>query len=668
MRAALALFWKITTTLFYGGLALAGVSMLVLFCFLLVALKDLPRVPEPISRINDTPTTEIFSADGRRILTIGGRETVALDDVAPTFVQAILATEDHRFFEHHGINKGRTVKALCITLFQQGQVQGGSTITQQLAKNLFFSFERTLIRKFRELLVAFQIESQFSKQDILETYLNQIPFGVGAYGIGEASRIFFGKTPGQLTLAESALLAGLPKSPTRYNPFRYPERALERRRVVLKRMVATGMVAADVAALAADEPLMLSDKGRASRVDSYFLDAVMKSLEERYGPEVVYHGGLRVFTTLDVGLQQVAETAMQEGLSQLDTQLGTEAGRIEQLDLSLSDAEDTGLQGALVSVDVATGAIRAMVGGRDFFKTPYNRALQNNRQPGSGFKPFLYYAVMERLGKTPADIVEDKPVSIPLAGQAPWRPRNFEGSYGGPLILKKAFVESVNTVAAGLVQDLGPDAVVETAHRSGIRSELSRVYSVALGTSGVSPLEMASAYATFAAGGVRHEPFWIRRVEDINGRILEEHIITGERVLNATITYQLVDMMVGAMNEGTGKVIRRLGFSLPAAGKTGTTNGYKDAWFTGFTPSLSTSVWVGFDRGREIRDKNKRGMTGARAAAPIWAQFMKQATQGEPPREFMVPADIYFQTVDPETGGWPEFGENSAMTVAMRKR
>ncbi|MDL2269971.1 PBP1A family penicillin-binding protein [Desulfosarcina sp. OttesenSCG-928-G17] len=661
MRVA-AILWKMMTTLAYGTLALMGVAALAIFCFLLVVVKDLPQVPEPISRINDTPATEIFSSEGRRILTIGGRETVALDDISPAFIQAILATEDHRFWEHHGMNKGRTLKALWITLFKKGSVQGASTITQQLAKNLFFNFERTFIRKFREVLVAFQIESQFSKQDILETYMNQIPFGVGAYGIGEASRVFFGKFPAELTLSESALLAGLPKSPTRYNPFRYPERAQERRRVVLRRMATTGMISPEDAAMAAEEPLALNQGARSLRVDSYFLDAVMKTLEERYGPEVVYHGGLRVFTTLDIRLQQMAETALQEGLSQLEGQLKPTGAQ------TASSGDDAGLQGALVSVDVATGAVRALVGGRDFFKTPYNRALQNNRQPGSAFKPFLYYSVMERLGKTPMDVVYDRPVSIPVTGNPNWRPRNFEGSYDGPLILKKAFMESVNTVAAGLVGNLGPHAVIETAYRCGITSELSPVYSVALGTSGVSPLEMASAYATFASGGMHHAPFWIRRVEDINGRILEEHIITGDRVLNTSITYQLVDMMMGALNSGTGRVIRRLGFSLPAAGKTGTTNGYKDAWFAGFTPSLSTAVWVGFDRGQGMRGKNGGGMTGAKAAAPIWAQFMKQATQGDPPREFAVPADIYFKTVDPETGGWPEFGGKPAITVALRKR
>ena len=655
-------FFRAVTAFIYLVATVGALAGMGLFCLFLMAVKDLPQVPEPIGRINDTPATEIFSADGQRILTIGGRETVALDDVSYPFIQAILATEDHRFWEHRGVNKMRTVKALWITLFESGKIQGASTITQQLAKNLFFSFKRTWLRKFRELLVALQIEAQFSKQEILEAYINQIPFGVGAYGIGEAARTFFGKSAGELTLAEASLLAGLPKSPTRYNPFRYPERARVRQQVVLKRMVTTGMISREEAIEAEAVSVDLRTQGRSLRVDSYFLDAVMKSLEETYSPEVVYHGGLRVYTTLDAGMQQQAEKALQQGIAKLDSQMDMTR---RTADTAVED--DNGLQGALVAVDVNTGAVKALVGGRDFFQTPYNRAIQDNRQPGSGFKPFLYYAVLENLDKTPADVMVDQPVSIPVAGKPPWKPRNFRRTYDGPMVIKKAFTESVNTVAAQLVSAVGPEAVIHTARRCGISSPLNPVYSVALGTFGVSPLEMAAAYATFASGGVRHPPYWIRRVEDVSGRVLEEHIITGERVLNESINFQLVDMMAGVIDNGTGNVVRRMGFALPAAGKTGTTNDYNDSWFTGFTPNLSTSVWVGFDRGQGMRDKNGAGITGGRGAAPIWAQFMKQATDGEPPRAFMAPSDIYFKKVNPDTGSLAGFWTPDPVTVAMRK-
>ncbi|HSO20295.1 MAG TPA: PBP1A family penicillin-binding protein [Desulfosarcina sp.] len=655
--------FRAVSVLILAVAAAAALAAMGIFCLFLVAVKDLPRVPAPIGRINDTPATEIFSADGRRILSIGGRETVALEDVSYAFVQAILATEDHRFWEHRGVNKLRTFKALWITLFETGRVQGASTITQQLAKNLFFSFERTYIRKFRELLVALQIEAQFSKQEILEAYINQIPFGVGAYGIGEASRTFFGKAPGELTLAEASLLAGLPNSPTRYTPFRYPERARARQQVVLGRMVNTGMISRQEADEAGAAMPALRTPSRSLRVDSYFLDAVMKTLEETYSPEVVYHGGLRVYTTLDIGLQQLAESALQEGIARLESQMDPSPPAA-----GAAESGDNGLQGALVALDANTGAVKALVGGRDFFQTPYNRALQNHRQPGSGFKPFLYYAVLENLDKSPADVMVDKPVSIPVAGRPSWRPRNFTRTHEGAMVIKKAFTESVNTVAAQLVAELGPEPVIHAARRCGISSHLEPVYSVALGTFGVSPLEMAAAYATFASGGVRHAPYWIRRVENLSGRILEEHIITGERVLNESITYQVVDMMSGVIEEGTANVVRRMGFSLPAAGKTGTTNDYNDAWFTGFTPNLSASVWVGFDRGQGMRDKNGAGITGGRAAAPIWADFMKQATQGDPPKAFMPPPDIYLKKVNPQTGAWAGFWTRDPVSVALRKQ
>jgi penicillin-binding protein 1A len=661
MIAAQRIF-RVLSISVYLAAAILALTAVGLFCLFLIAVKDLPRVPEPIGRINDTPSTEIFSADGSRILIIGGRETVDIDEVSYAFIQAILATEDHRFWEHRGINKLRTLKALWITLFEEGKVQGASTITQQLAKNLFFSFERSYIRKFRELLVSLQIEAQFSKQEILEAYINQIPFGVGAYGIGEASRTFFGKSAGELTLAEASLLAGLPKSPTLYNPFRYPERARKRQRVVLQRMVTTGMVSSEEAAEAGARPLSLHTPGRSLRVDSYFLDAVMKRLEETYSPEVVYHGGLRVYTTLDIRMQQQAEAALQQGIERLEAQMDVTEGAVGAL-----QKDNIGLQGALVAVEVNTGAVKAIVGGRDFFQTPFNRALQNNRQPGSAFKPFLYYSAMDHLGKTPADVMTDKRVAIPVTGKPSWRPRNFSRQYKGPMVLKKALTESVNTVAAQLVASTGPDAVIHTARQCGITSPLNSVYSVALGTFGVSPLEMAAAYATFASGGMRHPPYYIHRVEDVSGRVLEEHIITGERVLNESVNYQLVDMMTGVIDAGTGKVVRRMGFTLPAAGKTGTTNDYHDAWFVGFTPKLSAAVWVGFDRGQGMRDKNGAGITGGRGAAPIWTEFMKQALAGEPPRAFPVPSDIHIKKVDPETGMAAGFWADQQIPVALRR-
>jgi 1A family penicillin-binding protein len=641
-------------------LALTGVLAVCGTLLLFVVVKDLPQVPEPLRHIIETPPTRIFAANGEQVLQIGGREYIPLNQVSRHFIQAILATEDHQFWDHRGVNKLRTLKALWITLFSRGRVQGASTITQQLAKNLFFSFERTYTRKFKELLVAIQIEAQFSKQEILEAYVNQIYFGPGAQGVGAAANQFFGKTAAQLDLPESALLAGLPKSPTRYNPLRHFERAKARQRVVLQRMRMVGMTSSDEATAAAADKLIFKRERGKGPFGGYFVDMVLKSLEERYGTQIVYHGGLRVTTTIDPQLQEMAEESLQQGLSDLDAVMGIKPAR------DATQAADERPQGALVAVQINSGAIKALVGGRDYAETEFNRAIANNRLPGSGFKPFLYYTAFEKLGLTPATTMVDKAVRIPVAGAADWRPKNFEREYKGPVILKKAFVHSINTVAAQLVAQIGPEALVETAQKAGIQSPLSPVFSVALGTSGVSPLEMASAYGTFAAGGVRYAPFAIWRVEDAYGQVLEEHIVRGTKVLDPSTTYQVVDMMKGVVDRGTGQVIRKFGFHKPAAGKTGTTNGYKDAWFTGFTPTLSTSVWVGFDRQVGLKDAYRTGITGGRGAAPIWARFMSKATEGEPPRPFIQPMGIVFESCDDTTGAPVHTGAPSAMRVALR--
>lgn len=648
--------------LFYLVLTLCGVAALVGIGLFFSVLIDLPRVPHPLSRIIETPPTEIYAATGERIMVLGGRDVIPLNRVSHHFIQAVVATEDHRFWEHHGVDKLRTIKALWVTLFQPGQIQGASTITQQLAKNLFFSFERTWSRKFQEMLVAVQIESRYDKEEILEAYVNQIAFGVGAFGIEQASRTFFGVPASDLTLPEAALLAGLPKSPTRYNPYRHLDRARLRQEIVLRRMAAVGYITPKQATAAGQVDLSLQPRRGAIKTGSYFLDGVINDLEDRYGAQVVYHGGLRVATTLDPQMQAWAVESVRKGLSAMDRKMGIDPSRTPS-----SERPPELPQGALVAVETNSGAIKAMVGGRDYQKTEFNRAVENNRLPGSGFKPFLYYTAFESAGLNPATVLIDRPVVIPVNGAPDWEPENFERSYAGPMIIKRAFTRSVNAVAAQVVERTGPESVIRTARRCGIKSHLTPVYSVALGTSGVSPVEMAGAFATFATGGIRHDPFMIWRVEDPFGRVLEEHIVRGKKTLDPGTTYQVLDMMRGVVDGGTGRVIRRLGFSLPAAGKTGTTNDFRDAWFTGYTPTMSVSVWVGFDRQLGLRDRNGAGITGGRAAAPIWADFMLKATEGDPPREFPVPPDLRFESVDPVTGKAVEETAAGAVRVVLKE-
>ena len=650
--------------LFYLFIAFSGIVTVFLAILFFYSIKDLPRLPEPLSRIIETPPTEIFSADGQPVLLLGGREYVPLNRVSLNFIQAILATEDHRFWDHPGLNILRTIKALWLNIVNPGRVQGASTITQQLAKNLFFSFEQTYTRKFRELLVALQIEAQFSKQEILEAYINQITFGVNAVGIEPAARLFFGKSAAELNLAEAAFLAGLPKSPTLYSPYSYFDRAKERQMVVLKRMVATNVISAKEAEATVKEELKIIPRKAGRRSGNYFLDVVLKQLEKRYGTDVLYHGGLKITTTINPQMQTWAEESIYNGIIRLEKEMDNSSNeKPDKNDRRNSEK----LQGALVAIETRSGAVKAVVGGRNYLETQYNRSVTNSRQPGSGFKPFLYYCAFDKEGLTPASVFEDKPVTIPVTGAKNWVPKNFEREYNGPIILKRALTESINTVAAQLVAITGPEAVIEVAKQCGIKSPLKPVYSVALGTSGVSPLEMASAFATFATGGIRHDPFFIWRVEDAFGRILEEHIVNSHSALDPEVTYQVVDMLQGVVDEGSGKSIRQLGFELPAAGKTGTTNGYRDAWFTGFTPTLSTSIWLGFDKNKGLRDKRQWGITGGRGATPIWADFMKKATAGEPARAFTQPAGVEMVNVNPKTGRTAYFFSRDRIKVALRQ-
>lgn len=641
MRGIHLIYRGLRATL-YISFILAAFFVLAAGGLILVSVKDLPRVPEPLGRIIDVPQTEVFDAAGQRLMTLGGREPVGLSFVSPHFIDAVIATEDHRFFEHHGINKLRTIKALYVTLFEPGRIQGASTITQQLAKNLFFSFEKTYLRKFREMLVTLQIEATSTKQEILHAYINQIHFGAGAQGIERAARVFFGIPASDLNLSQAALLAGLPKSPTLYNPFRHYERAITRRNFVLQRMAEVGQITRQEAIAAMAIRPELAVRRADSRTGSYFIDALIGQLVGKYGEDVVFHGGIKIYSTLDSKLQAAADSAVAKGMERLDTMM------------EIDNQDEDPPQAALVAIDTGSGAVKALVGGRDYFKTEFNRAVQSHRRPGSGFKPFLYYCAFNELGLHPATLMTDEPVTIQVKGTTAWKPRNFERTFQGDVILKQALTSSINTIAAQLVERTGPASVIRTARLCGITSPLEEVYSIALGTGGVTPLEMASAFSTFAANGIRHEPFMIRRVEDPFGRVIYEHIAQGRRVLDAGTAFQVVDMMRSVVDMGSGKSIRQLGFTRPAAGKTGTTDSFNDAWFTGFTPSLSVSVWTGFDREKKLATRTGMGITGGRAAAPIWADFMDQALRNEPERDFPIPRGIRFEAVDTKTGCAPD--------------
>ena len=646
----------IRTIIYLGVLAACAVGVLAGVIILSVSTQ-LPQLPERLEEIAMSPPTEVYASDGSIITVLGGRQLMPLSRISPYFQNAIIAAEDKNFWKHDGLDKIALIRAMYHNLRRVRIVQGGSTITQQLGKNMFFSLRRDWQRKFKDMLAALQIERRFSKEEILEAYCNQSYFGSRAYGVESAAQTFFSKHADQLTLAEASLLAGLPNSPSRFNPYVNLEAAKDRQRFVLNRMVADGMITRDEADSAYADSLVFRPMYRDVHRGSYFVDYVLRQLEVELGRDVTYHGGLKVFTTLNPRYQREAEAAITQGVEELDEWTGD----IEKEDLPTEQK----VQAALVTIDPGNGAILAMVGGRDYSESEYNRALSTQRLPGSGFKPFLYLAALDGGGFSPKSVFLDSAVVFEIRGSRPWKPRNFDGIYHGRMVLKKALARSINIVAAKLIDRVGPERVIEAAQKMGIRIPLEPNLSLALGTSPVPPLEMASAYATLANGGTYYEPVAILRVENRGGKVIKEHFFGGTRVYDPEALYPLIDMMKEVVDRGTAWNVRRMGFTAPAAGKTGTTNDYKDAWFTGFTPNLSTSVWVGYDRRRELRDGVWKGITGGRAAAPIWARYMIEITKGQSPRDFPIPQGIQFEWVDVLTGQPPDSSTTDSIRVAL---
>ena len=614
---------------------------------------DLPQLPDSLEKINLSLPTEIYSSQGNVIKVLGQRHPVPLDEISPRFTEAMIATEDSRFYSHSGVDHIGLTRAMLRNIQNMRISQGGSTITQQLSKNLFFSFERRWVRKIKELLIALQIEATFSKDEILEAYCNQVYFGSGAYGVEDASLVYFGKRAKDLTLLQAAMLAGLPNSPNSANPLNNFERAMKRTRTVLKRMVSSNFIDPIQMEEALETDLELAPRRIQSNPNQYFIQYVISKLEKEYGKEFVHFGGLKIFTTIDTRLQQFAQQAVTTHMKSLDR-------RME------SREDEEVLQAAVVALENKTGAVRALLGGRDYAQSQFNRAVSNNRMAGSSFKPIVYLAAMENLGISPATVMKDEPVILEISRDKTWEPKNFNDEYFGELILKRALMKSLNVVSAKLVHDLTPQRVIKTARQIGITSPLGENLSLALGATGVSPLEMAGAYSVIANLGILNEPYLIDRIEDFRGNTLYEHFYFGVQRFSQKSIYPLLDMMRGVVEEGTGRVVRRMGFRHPAGGKTGTTNDYKDAWFDGFTKDLSASVWVGYDSNISMIDRHGRGLTGGSAAGPIWAYFMKKALSGKSPAHFPVPEGIRFVEVDSETGYISNINTQKTMKVAVK--
>jgi penicillin-binding protein 1A len=613
--------------------------------------KDLPS-PAGLQTIAPPVKTLVYDINGKLVHEFfkENRSLVPLRQIPRPLIQAILAIEDRRFYSHWGIDPIRLVRALVTDIVARRPEQGGSTITQQLARNLFLTHEKTLTRKLKEMALAIRIERTYTKDEILEMYFNQIYFGEGAYGVDAAAKVFFGKQVQELSLPECALLAGLPRNPRDYSPRREPDRALRRRNLVLAAMLQSRVINRAQYEASCEAPLGVTKTRYNAQEAPYFMEMVRQHLDETYGSNLLYEGGLRIYTTLDIDVQHAAEESLERRLSALE-----QRNRYKKTRAALALAKAGGtprdrvqteyLQGAVISLDPTSGHILALVGGRDFNDSNFNRAVQASRQPGSAFKPFIYAAAIDN-GFAPTDIILDTPVTFKAGNGEDWAPQNYDKKFRGPITLRNALANSVNVPAAKLLQKLGTTVVTSYAKRMGIRSRLSPDLSLALGTSEVNLLELASAYGVFANQGVRVSPVYILRVEDKNGKVLEKSRVVAEEVLSPETALTMTSMMESVLENGTAASARALGFSIPAAGKTGTTDDYSDAWFVGYVPGLVTGVWVGFDLKKTIGP----GMTGAAAALPVWVDVMMMATKGKPPQEFAVPSGVLSRLVCTETG------------------
>jgi len=570
------------------------------------------------------------------------RQVVSLDAVPPLLIRAIITTEDQRFYQHHGIDPAGILRALLVNLRRGHVVQGGSTLTQQLMKNFFLSQERTLERKLREALMAVVAERHFSKGEILENYLNEIYLGQnglqGIFGVWEASQFYFACPPEELSTAEIAMLAGLIRAPNRYSPYRDPAVAKGRRNLVLTLMLKAGDISAEEYARAVREPLRTAGIHAQRNAAPYFVDFLRQELEQEYPPEVLTSDGLRIFTSLDVQLQRMAEQAVREGLENLEKRFPRLVGK-------------TGgerLQACLVALQPQTGEIKAMVGGRDYATSQFNRIVQARRQPGSVFKPFVYLTAFEESRGSPdpispTTVLEDAPFEWAYDAQV-WSPHNYKEHYFGNVTVRQALEHSLNAATARLAHQVGIEPIRTLARRMGIVSPLPPYPSLALGALEVSPFEIARAYAVLANQGLGAVPRATRKVLDEAGEPIERRPVRLGRVISPEAAYLTTHLMEGVLDYGTGRGAREQGFTRPAAGKTGTTNDERDAWFAGFTPDLLAVVWVGFDKREPL------GLTGAQAALPIWTSFMKQATAAYPQSSFLPPPGIALRRIDPYTG------------------
>ncbi len=654
-------------TLVGAGLSLVGLLVFsVWWTWFLCSDETCPSI-EQFAEYKPAQPARLYAADGRFVGEIGleRRSVVTLDQIPRHVIDAFVITEDKRYYRHAGVDYIRVLGAVIANLKAGGLSEGFSTITMQLARNVFpaqlpsrskaGSAYNNIVRKFREAKVARRLEKRFPKERILELYLNQIALGAGAYGVEAASQRYFGRPVSEITVAEGAMLAALPKAPSRYNPRRFPDRAIQRRNTILELMRREDALSDADASVAKAYPLRLSRSARGSGDPApYFVEWVRTELERRFGKQV-YETGLRVLTTLDLDMQGAAERAVERQLRAIEAgQWGNYTQTTYEQYLARTAAgDDAGsgnnspyLQASFVAVDPRSGAVRALVGGRDFDDSKFNRATQALRQPGSTFKPIVY-ATAIRSGRPPSYFIDDEPIEVPQLDGTLWQPQNYDLKFEGRVTMRRAVMFSRNLPAIRLAMEIGEGSIVEMAKNFGISTRVPPYPSIALGSADVYPLEMVAAYSTFANLGWRTAPNPILRVETLDGRKLYEAEPERIQVLSREEAWIMVDMLKDVIRAGSGTRVLSEGFRHPAGGKTGTTNDYTDVWFVGFTADLVAGVWIGFDQPKEIMGNAQ----GGRLAAPAWAGFMREVYQRKPtPPDWPRPPGVLAIPIDPATG------------------
>lgn len=567
------------------------------------------------------------------------RSVVYFKDIPKSLRDAVVAIEDRRFYQHHGIDYEAIARAIWTNIHRKTLSEGGSTITQQLVKNYFLTPEKSFTRKVTEAAMSLILETKMTKAQILELYLNEIYLGqrgaMSIQGVGEASHLFFRKDVAHLTVSEAALLAGMIKSPNPFNPYRHPKEAAERRNIVLQEMADQGYLTKAQAETCSHAPIRVFAFDDRINLAPYFGDLVKTQLLGTYNENTIYTKNLHVFTTLNLDMQQSAEETLTSGLQEIDRTRFRKTGKHAQ--------------GCLIAIEPKTGYIRAMVGGRSYSSSQYNHVIQSLRQPGSVFKPIVYATAVEQTFAankqfyTPASVIEDEPWILQYASNQTWEPQNYDGQFHGPVTLRTALSQSMNVATARLAVSVGLEKIAALGKNMGFEN-IQPYPSMALGAFEVSPWDVARAYTVFANGGVKAELQTIRQVSDAQGKTLSKGETQMERVLHPQTAFIITDMLRSVLANGTASAARQYGFTGIAAGKTGTTDDFRDSWFVGYTPDLLCVVWVGYD------DNTPIGLTGAQGALPIWARFMKSATALMQQREFPVPSGIVATRIDPTTG------------------